>query len=95
MTWKVNNVAWTPKTTTGEGTDGSDNADYGTKVSTLPTAPNPDNDEGCGNKFMGWTNAAIDGSQNSAPAVLFTTAGSSPTITGNTTFHAVFADYGE
>ena len=95
VTWKVNNVAWTPKTTTGKGTDGSDNADYGTKVSTLPTAPDPDNDEGCGNKFMGWTNAAIDGSQNSAPAVLFTTAGSSPTITGNTIFHAVFADYGE
>ena len=41
---------------------------------------------------MGWTNAAISGTLDAAPTVLFTTAAEAPTVTANTTFYAVFAD---
>lgn len=59
----------------------------GTTV-TPPSAPSVPS--GCtGAVFMGWT-ATENYSANTAPADLFTTT--SPTITGNTTFYAVFAD---
>lgn len=63
----------------------------GNKVEELPTPP--DAPKGCSKKvFMGWTDAAIDTEQESAPEVLFTDAAGSPEIKGNTTFYAVFAD---
>lgn len=66
----------------------------GSKVSSVPT-PNPASY--CGQVFAGWTTAAIDGTQGSAPTPLFKTIGDSPNLnsTGSVTFYAVFADYDE
>lgn len=96
VTWKVNGKAWTPSAKSG--VDGTAEVGYGEQVSTLPT--DPTTAEFCGQKFMGWTKTEIgstgltDADEISA-LNLFTTAGSSPAITTETTFHAVFADYGE
>ena len=94
VTWKVNNSAWTPKTTTGEGTDGSADADYGSKVSTLPTAPADNTLSNCTNKFMGWSkkDAGTTAKPTSYYDDLFTDVAGSPTITGATVFYAVFAE---
>jgi len=93
VVWKVNGVTWTPKTTTGEGQDGSANADYDAKVSQLPTPPT--NADGCGDRFMGWT-ATENYKGNSAPADLFNDVEHAPLIKANpTTYYAVFADYVE
>ena len=66
----------------------------GSKVTSVPT---PDPGDYCGQVFAGWTTAAIDGTQTSAPATLFKTVGDSPNLnsTGSVTFYAVFADYDE
>lgn len=60
-----------------------------------PTTASPN----CGDKFMGWTttnigSTGIDKSNTSAITALqlFTAA---PTVTGNVTYYAVFADYAE
>ena len=85
VTWKVNGENYTTGTP-------SDNADYNTKVSTLPTAPSAP--EGCSDKvFKGWSASNLGKTTGqSAPADLFTTAEGSPAITEATTFYAVFAD---
>ena len=99
VTWKVNGETWTPKTTTGEGTDGSANANYNTAWSslTLPTDPDPAED-GCGNRFMGWTTTE-NYESDSAPSDLMNSVNKASKtgvkITDDTTFYAVFADYGE
>lgn len=90
VTWKVDGEVYTPSDS--GGTDGSESVNYGSKVSTLPTPPDP-NDH-CGSRFMGWTTTEIY-TDDDPPAVLFTTAGSAPTAEGNQTFYAVFADYAE
>ena len=64
--------------------------DKGSKVTQLPTSPNQEED--CGQVFMGWTNAPITATQDGPPAILFTTIEDSPQINENTTFYAVFAD---
>ena len=81
VTWKVNGATYTAGTPSTSVEDGS-------KVTTLPTAPTVCDDD---LTFMGWTNAPIEGTQVAAPAVLFTTAGAAPAVTGNVTYHAVFA----
>ena len=93
IAWKVNNEPWTPKTTTGEGTDGSTSATYNNKVSTLPTAPTKDDCDGT-KVFVGWTTSTYSHA-STAPTTLFTDQASSPAIEGNTTFHAVFATASE
>ena len=96
VTWKVNGKAWTPSAKSG--VDGTAEVGYGEQVSQLPT--DPTTAEFCGQKFMGWTKTEIgstgltDADEISA-LNLFTTAGNSPSITTETTFHAVFADYAE
>jgi len=89
VTWSVNGLTnvYSAHTLTYNGTS--------TKIASVPGPPSPATY--CGDKFVGWTDAAIDGSQNSAPSTLFTTAASSPELktVGNTTFYAVFADYDE
>ena len=80
VTWKVNGETYnvgSPSTSVA----------YGSKVTTLPTAPSID----CNGKvFVGWSNQKVtDGLE---PTVLFTTAGNAPDVTGATTYHAVFAD---
>ena len=57
---------------------------------TVSTPSNPSVPSGCaGGTFMGWT-ATQNYSADTAPGDLFN--GTSPTITGNITFYAVFAD---
>jgi uncharacterized repeat protein (TIGR02543 family) len=79
--WYVNDVEWTDK-------GGSETVEHGS-TATLPTAPTKA--DGCGDKFMGWTTIE-DYTGNGAPDPLYTTP---PTITEDTDFYAVFADYGE
>lgn len=85
VTWMVNGSSYT---TGGPTTQLSE----GQHVTTLPTAPNPASY--CGDKFVGWTDAAggayVHGTSN-----LYTTASGFPNATGNQTFYAVFADYDE
>ena len=81
VNWMVNGNAYS------EGTPSTDVA-KGESVETLPTTPAAIGDK----VFMGWTNATIDGTQDDAPAVLFTSAADAPAVTANTTYYAVFAD---
>ena len=73
----------------GEEVEVTEGVNEGTKVSTLPDNPEID----CSGKtFVGWSNKEVtDGNK---PAVLFTDAANSPTITNHTTFYAVFAESG-
>lgn len=86
VTWKVNGTEYNAGSPTTQVYDGG-------KVTTLPTAPDPNNY--CGQVFAGWTTSPIDGETDTTPSVLFTTAASSPEITKDVTFYAVFADYEE
>ena len=81
VNWMVNGKPYS------EGTPSTDVAE-GESVETLPTTPAAIGDK----VFMGWTNATIDGTQDDAPAVLFTSAAEAPAVTANTTYYAVFAD---
>ena len=80
VNWVVNGAAYT------EGAP-STNVAEGSKVSALPTTPAAIGDKA----FMGWTNAAISGTQDAAPAVLFTTAAEAPEVTEDVTYYAVYA----
>lgn len=81
VNWMVNGNPYS------EGTPSTDVAE-GESVETLPTTPAAIGDK----VFMGWTNATIDGTQDDAPAELFTSAAGAPPVTANTTYYAVFAD---
>lgn len=85
VTWMVNGSEWS-------GKGGSTSVNFGSRISTLPTAPTTS--DGCGDKFVGWTTVA-DYVHGTSP--LFTTAGTAPLISaeGNVTYYAVFADYDE
>lgn len=93
ITWKVNGETWSDK-------GGSTNANYNTAWSslTLPTAPDPEND-GCGQKFVGWTTTENYSNATTAPTDLLNADNKSGKtavlITDNVVFHAVFADYDE
>lgn len=77
VTWSVNGSTYTT----------TENVTYNTKTSTPanPSVPG----ECTGSTFMGWT-ATENYTGDSAPGDLFN--GTTPTITGNKTFYAVFAD---
>jgi uncharacterized repeat protein (TIGR02543 family) len=83
VTWKVNNANYT----TGGPTD---NVNHGSKVTKLPTAPDPASY--CGSKFMGWTDAT-DGEYVHGTSNLYTAASQFPAAEGAQVFYAVFADY--
>lgn len=83
VTWMVNGSNYS------EG--GSTSVNHGSKVTTLPTAPDPG--DYCGDVFVGWTDEEYSG--NSAPTHLYKTASEFPNATGNQTFYAVFADYAD
>ncbi|MCI6420010.1 MAG: InlB B-repeat-containing protein [Bacteroidales bacterium] len=98
ITWKVNNANYT--TYTGPGTL-STSAEGGVKWSTLtlPDAPADNTLSACERtKFVGWSISQLTGDGHSAPSDLFKTTSDanadSHTITGNTTFYAVFAKGG-
>ena len=82
VTWKVNN--------TNYSAGGSTSVNHGSRVATLPTAPDPG--DYCGHKFMGWTDAT-DGAYVHGTSSLFTTAGTAPVASGAQIYYAVFADY--
>lgn len=84
-TWMVAGSEWTGK---GEQTTFA----RGSHVSALPTAPNPNNSEGCGDKFVGWTTVE-EYAHGSSP--LYTSATQIPNATTDQIFYAVFADYDE
>ena len=82
ITWKVNDEPYTEGNPTTE-------VDNGSKVSTLPTAPTTD----CGGKvFVGWTATENYTDATDAPSDLFNTAAGAPTVSGNVTYYAVFAE---
>lgn len=81
VNWMVNGNPYS------EGTPSTDVAE-GESIETLPTTPAAIGDK----VFMGWTNATIVGTQDDAPAVLFTSVAEAPEVTANTTYFAVFAD---
>lgn len=92
VTWMVNGALYTTGGPTTEVNDGS-------KVTTLPTAPNPASY--CGAKFMGWTttdigSTGLDRTSDAAAITalgLFSDAEYAPTVSGgNVTYYAVFAD---
>lgn len=82
VTWMISGTEWTD--------DGQSTVNYGSHVETLPTAPDPG--DYCGDKFMGWTDAA-NGAYVHDTSNLYTTADDFPNATGAQTFYAVFADY--
>ena len=87
VNWSVNGTTWTGALHGSPSTS----AYSGTQVSTIPTAPT--SSECDGNKvFVGWSASSIATTTNTRPTDLFTTATTSPTITANTTFYAVFAN---
>ena len=81
VTWNVNGADYTEGTPTIKVTEGG-------KVSVLPTAP----EAKYGKSFVGWTDVALSATQDVKPATLFTDATDAPTVTGNVTYYAVFAD---
>ena len=87
VSWSVNGNSYTAGNPTTSVNSGS-------KVTTLPTAPGSALCDG--NKvFMGWTSSSINGSTNTKPTDLFTTAAEAPTVSANVTYYAVFADENE
>lgn len=86
VTWSVNGAAYTVGDPTQQAVEGG-------TITSYPT--DPDGATACGGKtFVGWTTAAIDIPQATAPATLYTSLASmsSVHITENTTYYAVFVD---
>lgn len=81
VAWNVNGNVYTDGTPTTKVFEDE-------KVSVLPTAPADIN----GKVFVGWTNASLSVAQDAAPSVLFTDAADAPTVTGDVTYYAVFAN---
>ena len=81
VSWNVNGNVYTDGTPTTKVFEDE-------KVSVLPTAPADIN----GKVFVGWTNASLSVAQDAAPSVLFTDAADAPTVTGDVTYYAVFAN---
>lgn len=79
VTWNVNGNDYTEGNPTTEVVEGE-------KVEVLPAAPASIG----GLVFVGWTNEAVT-SQETAPAVLFTSATDAPAVTSDVTYYAVFA----
>ena len=84
VTWMVNGEEYT----TGSPTTSTNERDG---VTTLPTAPDDDELDGCANSFRGWSETNLYGeATNTQPADLFVTAAGAPAIMADKTFYAVF-----
>ena len=81
VAWNVNGNVYTDGTPTTKVFEDE-------KVTVLPTAPADIN----GKVFVGWTNASLSAPQDVAPSGLFTDAADAPTVKGDVTYYAVFAD---
>ena len=86
ITWLVNGEEYTAGNPTVSVNEGG-------VVTVLPTAPKSCDE--ISNQFVGWSEEAINGTQDNVPTDLFSTADDAPDITQNTTFHAVFAQMEE
>ena len=78
VTWSVNGAALTV-----------DSIKQNMSITTLPAAPTSCSTES--NIFVGWTTAPIAGTQDEAPAVLYTRANQFPAVTADVIYYAVFA----
>ena len=83
VSWEVNGSAYTEGNPTTSVSSGS-------KVTALPTPPAKNLCDGS-KEFVGWTNAAIDGSTDTKPVILFVDAADAPAVTADITYKAVFA----
>ena len=70
-----------------------DSIEQNKKVSELPAEPSSCSAES--DVYMGWSNAAIDGTTDETPNPLFTKAADIPAVTEDVTYYAVFAKAGE
>lgn len=76
--------------------DGQEQATDTVAHGSKPNAPAMDpNNPICGDKFVGWTPAPIEGQLKDATTITIYAPDNLPAITGETTFYAVFADYKE
>lgn len=64
-----------------------------THGSTPTKAPTLTPEQICGDKFVGWVTAPIEGQLKDASTLTIYETANLPAITGETTFYAVFADY--
>ena len=87
VTWIANGTPWTGSS---HGTP-STNVESGSKVATLPTAPTS---AACDSKkeFVGWTATEDYSNATTPPTDLFLTPAGAPIVTGDVTYHAVFAN---
>ena len=67
----------------------TDSVNENQKPTSLPEEPTSCSTEST--EFMGWTNAAITGSTDEAPAILYKTVSEFPTVSEDVTYYAVFA----
>ena len=70
-----------------------DSIEQNKKVSELPAEPSSCSAES--DVYMGWSNAAIDGTTDETPNPLFTKAADIPAVTEDVTYYAVFAKASE
>lgn len=84
VTWSVNEATnvYSAQTVT-----------YNSSSCKVASVPTPSVASYCGDKFMGWTTEESVSQNDDTGLNLFSDVSGSPTITGNTTFYAVFADY--
>ena len=78
VTWSVNGEEWQ-----------TDSVQENHKPALLPVTPTSCSEES--NTFLGWTTAAIIGSQDDAPEVLYRALADFPEVTADVTYYAVFA----
>lgn len=70
----------------------TETVDHGKKPTNAPTLTP---EQICGDKFVGWVTAPIEGQLEDAFTLTIYTTDNLPAITGETTFYAVFANYEE
>lgn len=88
VTWSVN---------TSTSVYSAQTVTYNASSCKVASVPTPSAASYCGDKFMGWSKKSA-GTESKTTAYyddLFSDVSGSPTITGNTTFYAVFADYAD
>lgn len=88
ITWKVGGIALE-----GAALDGvSTSVAYGGKVTDFPSVDDDAIESTCGaNKFMGWSLGQLRGTGHEAPTDMFSDEEHAPVVSGNVTYHAVFA----
>ena len=88
VTWSVN---------TSTSVYSAQTVTYNASSCKVASVPTPSAASYCGDKFMGWSkkSAGTESKTTTYYDDLFSDVSGSPTITGNTTFYAVFADYAD